>query len=66
VGLGALALGYAGYLKSLDYARQRPQGRPVTAKDPATPQVPIIEHADVKRMLLAQKSYVEGALALTL
>jgi butyryl-CoA dehydrogenase len=38
----------------------------VTAKDPASPQVPIIEHPDVKRMLLAQKSYVEGALALAL
>jgi alkylation response protein AidB-like acyl-CoA dehydrogenase len=66
VGLGAVALGYTGYLKSLEYARQRPQGRPVTAKDPTTPQVPIIEHPDVKRMLLAQKSYVEGALALAL
>ncbi|NED82062.1 acyl-CoA dehydrogenase, partial [Streptomyces sp. SID11233] len=39
---------------------------PVAAKDPATPQVPIIEHTDVRRMLLAQKAYVEGALALTL
>ncbi|MEV6427791.1 acyl-CoA dehydrogenase [Nocardia sp. NPDC051463] len=66
VGLGAAALGYTGYLKSLDYARERRQGRPVTAKDPATPQVPIIEHADVRRMLLAQKAYVEGALALLL
>lgn len=66
VGMGAVALGYTGYLKSLQYARERPQGRPVTAKDPAAPQVPIIEHADVKRMLLAQKSYVEGALALAL
>jgi alkylation response protein AidB-like acyl-CoA dehydrogenase len=66
VGMGAIALGYTGYLKSLDYARSRPQGRPVSAKDPAAPQVPIIEHADVKRMLLAQKSYVEGALALAL
>jgi alkylation response protein AidB-like acyl-CoA dehydrogenase len=66
VGMGAVALGYTGYLKSLQYARDRPQGRPVTAKDPNTPQVPIIEHADVKRMLLAQKSYVEGALALAL
>ena len=66
VGLGAIALGYTGYLKSLEYARSRPQGRPVTAKDPAAPQVPIIEHPDVKRMLLAQKAYVEGALALAL
>jgi alkylation response protein AidB-like acyl-CoA dehydrogenase len=66
VGLGAIALGYTGYLKSLDYARNRPQGRPITTKDPTTPPVPIIEHPDVKRMLLAQKSYVEGALALGL
>ena len=64
VGLGATALGYTGYLHALDYAKGRPQGRPVGAKDPASPQVPIIQHADVKRMLLAQKSYVEGALAL--
>jgi len=66
VGLGAIALGYTGYLKSLEYARNRPQGRPVTSKDPTTAPVPIIEHPDVKRMLLAQKSYVEGALALVL
>ena len=66
VGLGATCLGYTGYLHSLDYARSRPQGRPIGAKDPATPQVPIVEHADVRRMLLAQKSYVEGALALNL
>jgi hypothetical protein len=66
VGMGAVSLGYTGYLKSLQYARERPQGRPVTAKDPSTPQVPIIEHADVKRMLLAQKAYVEGGLALAL
>jgi alkylation response protein AidB-like acyl-CoA dehydrogenase len=66
VGMGAIALGYTGYLKSLRYAEQRPQGRPVASKDPAAPQVPIIEHADVKRMLLAQKSYVEGAMALAL
>jgi alkylation response protein AidB-like acyl-CoA dehydrogenase len=66
VGAGAMALGYTGYLKSLAYAKERPQGRPVTGKDPAVPQVPIVEHADVRRMLLAQKSYVEGALALVL
>jgi alkylation response protein AidB-like acyl-CoA dehydrogenase len=66
VGAGATALGYTGYLKSLEYARQRPQGRPTADKDPTAPQVPIIAHADVRRMLLAQKSYVEGALALVL
>lgn len=68
VGLGAVMLGYAGYEAALDYAKQRPQGRPMTAagKDAASPQRPIIEHADVRRMLLAQKSYVEGGLALEL
>lgn len=64
VGMGAVSLGYTGYLKSVEYARERPQGRLV--KDPSTPQVPIVEHADVKRMLLAQKAYVEGGLALGL
>jgi butyryl-CoA dehydrogenase len=68
VGLGATMLGYGGYLHSLDYARSRPQGRPIgpAGKDPTQPQIPIIEHADVKRMLLAQKAYAEGALALNL
>jgi alkylation response protein AidB-like acyl-CoA dehydrogenase len=68
VGLGAVMLGYAGYEASLDYARQRPQGRNLTGsgKDATQPQVPIIQHADVKRMLLAQKAYVEGGLALAL
>jgi alkylation response protein AidB-like acyl-CoA dehydrogenase len=66
VGLGAVALGYAGYLESLEYARSRPQGRPLGAKDPASPPVPIVRHADVRRMLLAQKAYVEGGLALNL
>ncbi|MVU77369.1 acyl-CoA dehydrogenase [Nocardia sp. ET3-3] len=64
VGLASTALGYTGYLKSLEYARSRPQGRPVAARGGA--QVPIIEHPDVRRMLLAQKSYAEGALALQL
>jgi len=68
VGLGAVGIGFAGYEASLDYARNRKQGRPSTpaGKDPASPPVSIIEHADVKRMLLAQKSYVEGGLALEL
>jgi butyryl-CoA dehydrogenase len=68
VGMGATMLGYAGYEASLDYAKNRPQGRPmgVSGKDASQPQVRIIEHADVKRMLLAQKSYCEGALALEL
>ncbi|MFJ5774693.1 acyl-CoA dehydrogenase [Streptomyces sp. NPDC093094] len=66
VGLGATALGCTGYLHALDYARTRAQGRPLTGKDANAPQIPVIEHADVRRMLLAQKSYTEGALALSL
>jgi alkylation response protein AidB-like acyl-CoA dehydrogenase len=66
VGLGATMNGYAGYLYSLDYARQRLQGRLPDAKDPLSKPVAIVEHADVRRMLLAQKSYAEGALALCL
>jgi butyryl-CoA dehydrogenase len=68
VGIAATMLGMAGYYASLEYARNRPQGRPLGAggKDATQPQVAIIEHADVKRMLLAQKSYCEGALALEL
>ena len=68
VGLGAVMLGYAGYEASLDYARTRTQGRPITGagKDASLPPVRLIEHADIRRMLLAQKSYVEGGLALEL
>jgi butyryl-CoA dehydrogenase len=68
VGTAATMLGMAGYYASLDYAKNRPQGRPVGigGKDAAQPQIRIIEHADVKRMLLAQKAYCEGALALEL
>ncbi len=66
VGLGAVMLGYTGYLHSLEYARIRPQGRHPLNKDPAQPQVLLIEHTDIKRMLLAQKAYVEGGLALNL
>ena len=72
VGMAATMLGMAGYEASLEYAKNRPQGRPVAGgsqkvvKDAAQAQVRIIEHADIKRMLLAQKSYSEGALALEL
>jgi len=68
VGMAATMLGLAGYYASLDYAKNRPQGRPMTAagKDATSAQTRIIEHADVKRMLLAQKAYGEGALALEL
>ncbi|XKE47321.1 acyl-CoA dehydrogenase [Halomonas organivorans] len=66
VALTAACLGYQGYRHSLDYARERPQGRQPSSKDPASPQVPIIAHADVRRMLLAQKAYAEGAFSLCL
>ncbi|HEY9027077.1 MAG TPA: acyl-CoA dehydrogenase [Burkholderiaceae bacterium] len=68
VGLGATMLGAAGYEASLAYARQRTQGRPVGAggKDAGAPPVRLIEHADIRRMLLAQKAYVEGGMALAL
>jgi alkylation response protein AidB-like acyl-CoA dehydrogenase len=68
VGTAAVMLGLAGYYASLEYAKTRPQGRPVgpAGKNPAQPQVRIIEHADVKRMLLAQKALCEGGLALEL
>jgi hypothetical protein len=82
IGMAATMLGMAGYQASLDYAKNRPQGRPIglrptggqnqgngasaVGKDAAQPQIRIIEHADVKRMLLAQKSWCEGSLALLL
>ncbi len=64
VGMAATVIALGGYLYSLDYARNRPQGRHLTNKDPETPMVMISEHADVKRLLMTQKAYVEGALAL--
>lgn len=68
IGILAAALGFAGYATSLDYARTRRQGRHVTidGKQASQPQVPIVEHADVKRMLLAQKAFSEGSIALGL
>ena len=66
VGIGAAMGGYAGYQSALAYAKERKQGRAVTERDPATPMIPIIEHADVRRMLLRAKSFVEGSLALCL
>lgn len=66
VGTNAAAIGTAAYYASLAYAKERPQGRPIAAKDPAQPQTLIIHHADVKRMLLFQKSVVEGSLSLLL
>jgi len=64
VGMGAAVLAYQGYTASLEYARERPQGRRLTDKNPLSSQVKIVEHADVRRMLLAQKAYAEGALAI--
>lgn len=66
VGRGATMLGYTGYLHALDYARTRRQGRVPGDKDASRPPVAIVAHADVRRMLLVQKAYVEGGLALCL
>ncbi|MBS2026593.1 MAG: acyl-CoA dehydrogenase [Deltaproteobacteria bacterium] len=66
VGANAVATASVAFHQSLAYARERPQGRGLTSKDAAKPQVPIIEHADVRRMLLRQKAIVEGGLALIL
>ena len=66
VGSSGAILAMAGYQYSLDYARERPQGRLPSGKDPLAAPVNIIEHADVRRMLLAQKAYAEGAYALCL
>lgn len=66
VGRAATAMGYAAYRYSLDYAQQRKQGRLPGEKDPKRPPVAIIEHADVRRMLLQQKCAAEGSLALVL
>lgn len=61
VGMGAVQQGLVGYLYSLNYARERRQGRHPDQKDPHSPPVTLIEHADVRRMLLMQKCFVEGA-----
>ncbi|WP_019010927.1 acyl-CoA dehydrogenase [Deinococcus aquatilis] len=66
VGMGAVMLGYAGYMASLEYARERRQGRPATDRNPESQPIPIIGHADVRRLLLRQKAFVEGGLALGL
>lgn len=64
VGLAAANIASAAYYASLDYAKERPQGRPLNSKDPLTPQVPLIQHPDIKRMLLFQKAIVEGSQSL--
>lgn len=64
IGTNAAAIGTAAYCASLKYAKERPQGRKINEKDPTKPQTLIINHADVKRMLLFQKAIVEGSLSL--
>lgn len=66
VGMGAMALAYTGYLHALEYAQTRTQGRRLHDKNPASPAVPIIQHPDVRRMLIMQKAYAEGCLHLCL
>lgn len=66
VGTWAAATALAGFQYSLDYAKQRPQGRLLSEKDPHSPPIDIINHPDVRRMLLAQKAYAEGSFALCL
>ncbi|MEZ5817131.1 MAG: acyl-CoA dehydrogenase [Hyphomicrobiaceae bacterium] len=66
VAMGAVAHASAGYRLSLDYARERRQGRHPDAKDPGSSQVPLVAHADVRRMLLQQKAAAEGGIALAL
>lgn len=63
-GIQAIAQASTAYHCALQYSYERVQGRAVTEKDPTTPQVPIIQHAEVKRMLLTQKAYVEGVTSL--
>ncbi len=64
VGMNGVATASVAYHEALAYARTRKQGRPIASRDPNQPQVPIIEHADVRRMLLRQKAIVEGGLCL--
>jgi butyryl-CoA dehydrogenase len=68
IGTGIMAAGSASaaYYASLQYAKERPQGRHPGNKDVNTPQVIIAEHADVRRMLLFQKAVVEGSVDLLL
>ncbi len=66
VGMQATAIASAAYYASLEYAKERPQGRRLSGKDPTLPQIPIIEHADIRRMLLFQRAVTEGALSVIL
>lgn len=67
VGLTAASTAYAAYFASLQYAKERPQGRPLQSsgrKDVTEEQTLIINHPDVRRMLLLQKAITEGSLSL--
>src|SRR6267154_2126289 len=64
VGMNGVTTVYVAYQEALEYVRTRPQGRPLSARDPRSPQVPIVQHADVRRMLLRQKAIVEAAFSL--
>ncbi|MFQ5353031.1 MAG: acyl-CoA dehydrogenase, partial [Candidatus Binatia bacterium] len=65
VGVQGLSVASTAYLNALSYARDRQQGTSVKAfKDPSAPRVSIIEHSDVRRMLMEMKSKVEGMRAL--
>ena len=69
VGRGAAAIAMAAFQASLSYARERPQGRNLTntgKKDVSQEQTLIINHPDVKRMLMLQKVVAEGSLSLIL
>jgi butyryl-CoA dehydrogenase len=63
VGAGAAAIASAAYYAALEYTKTRLQGRRLSTKDPTLPQIPLIEHPDVKRMLLFQRSVAEKALS---
>ena len=67
VGRGASAIATAAYNASLNYAKERPQGRKLSSdgkKNPDEKPSLIIEHPDVRRMLLLQKSMSEGSMSL--
>ena len=69
VGRAASAIASAAYYASLQYANERPQGRKLSSdgkKNVEESQSLIIEHPDVRRMLLLQKAVVEGSMSLVL
>lgn len=66
VGIGAVGKATAAYYAALEYCSQRLQGRKLNEKDQNSPMIPIIEHPDIKRLLLMQKSIAEGGLSLAI